>query len=259
MKHLRSILIISFLVISSEIFAQIPNLSFLISGNLTLPVGLFGQGVGDDAKLTRRSGFDVGKKIGYAGTGVGFGVDFLSATRNRKIDWLLGTTYYRNGTDVSELEAKFEELLGDTTNLKFEYGSWNCMTLMTGFRYKRSLSGKLAFYGSIKAGINLTKAATRKVIRPEIITLDSSYTNVTVEETIFDYAMNFGYELGLGFDFANKFNFELKYLSLGNPRYEGIRKISDLQFPGIFDRNTTIIGEERSISMVLLTFGFYLI
>jgi hypothetical protein len=224
----------------------------LISGNITVPTGDFGKDIGENPLLRERAGFDIGKNVGLAETGFGAGAELITPVTLGGLDWILSARLLTNSSNIAAIETEFEHQLGDTVDIEFEYGNWINIPVMTGFRYNYSLAPNFSMHALIQVGINVSKAATRKATR-EIAGMDS-----TVEETSFEFARDFGVEFGLGIELANKFNLGVRYLALNSPRYEGTRKLSEKQFPGIFSRESAILGEQRSISMILVTLGYYL-
>ena len=239
----------------------------LIYGNIAVPTGDFGKDIGENPLIRERGGFDIGENVGLAETGFGAGVELITPVTLGGLDWILSARLLTNSSNTAAIEMEFEHQLGDTVDIKFEYGNWINIPVMTGFRYNFSLAPNLSMYGLIQVGINVSKAASRKAIRPEIAVrwtypdltvVDTTLLDYPVEKNTYDFARDFGVEFGLGIELANKFNLGLRYLALNSPRYEGTRKLSEKQFPGIFSRESAILGEQRSISMFLVTLGYYL-
>ncbi|UCH62732.1 MAG: hypothetical protein JSU77_13240 [Fidelibacterota bacterium] len=239
-------------IILGVLHAQNNSPSLLISANAAMPAGDFGEDIGEEANLTRRAGFNIGDDVGLAQPGFSLGAELYTPVGFTNFDWILSARAVVNSSDISAIEETFEHQLGDTVDINFEFGNWINIPVMTGFRYNYPLTANLRMYGLIQAGINVTKAASRKAIR-EIAGKDS-----TVEETTFDFTRDFGYEFGLGVELAHKFNIGFRYLALNSPRYQGTRKLSEKQFPKIFSRENAILGEQRSISIYLVTLGYYL-
>ena len=83
MKRILAISLLILLVQSSMLHAQDWSVSLLISGIASQPTGDYGEELGDDAKLTRRYGFDIGNDIGLAKTGLGVGIELYSPDYRR--------------------------------------------------------------------------------------------------------------------------------------------------------------------------------
>jgi hypothetical protein len=100
----------------------------------------------------------------------------------------------------------------------------------------------------VQGGINFSRAASRT----------GKVGEITAEKTTFEFARDFGYEMGLSITVYKKWNIGFSYISLGAPRFQGNRKLSEKVFPNIFSRENEIIGEKRSISMLLISVGYYI-
>ncbi|MFQ5676767.1 MAG: hypothetical protein ACE5G1_12790 [bacterium] len=237
-----------FILTASALFAQPGNLTLYLFGSASLPNSDFGKDIGNDAKITRRSGFDIGDKVGLANTGFGGGVELFSPVWFKGLHWVLSTRVFVNGTEEAAVRSKFRALLGDSVDVEFEFGQWINIPIMTGFRYDFQLMNNFKFYGILQAGVNWSKAASRK----------ATLGDLTVEDTSFDFARDFGFEFGLGLVLRQRYNVGFRYLSLSSPRYAGTRKLSEKMFPEIFSRETAILGEERSISTFVVTVGVQL-
>ena len=263
MKRFHFTLFTVYMITLSVLQAQNNGLSLLISGNAALPTGDFGKDIGENPHMTRRAGFDFGEDVGLAQTGFGLGAELITPVGFQGLDWIVSARVLGNSVNGSAVEGTFNDSLllpGDTVkfHFEFEFGNWINIPVMTGFRYNYSLTPNLNLYGLIQAGINVSKAASRKAVRPELTVGDTTFKDFTVEETTYNFARDFGFEFGLGIELAHKFNLGFRYLALNSPRYEGTRELSEKQFPGIFSRKTTILGEPRRISIFLVSLGFYL-
>jgi hypothetical protein len=229
--------------------AQDWDVSLLISGIASQPTGDYGEELGENAKLTRRYGFDIGNDVGLAKTGLGIGIELYSPVITEGLGWIFDIRYIANPTESATAEAYFQELLGSNSELVYETGTWINIPIMTGFRYKYFFSSNFSASLFVQAGINLSQNVYRK----------GSNGDVTGEDTTFKFARDFGYELGLGVDLFQNFNIGISYIDLGKPRYEGTRTLSENVFPEIFSRENHIIGEDRSVSMFLISFGYYIL
>lgn len=228
--------------------AQENTLSLLIDGILVLPTGDFSKNIGENPQLTRRNGFNFGNDVGLAQPGYGFGIELITPLRIKGLAWTLGSRLLVNGVDDSAVESEFTQQLGDSVNLRFQFGDWLNIPVMTGFRYSYSVTDNMAVYMSVQAGVNISRAASREV----------KVGDLTVENTSFSFTRDFGFTFGGGINLLDRLNLGFWYLNLNSPRYEGTRKLSEKQFPEIFSRENAILGEEQPISMFIITLGYYL-
>jgi len=233
---------------ASTVLAQSNRLTLHLFGGASLPSGDFGKDIGDNARITRRSGFDIGDKVGLAQTGFGGGAELIAPVWFRGLHWVLSTKIFVNGTDEGTVQSVLRSQLGDTVGVEFDHGQWLNIPILTGFRYDLQVTQKHTLYGTLQAGVNWSKAASRK----------ATLGPLTVEDTQYEFARDFGVEAGLGFVFNHSVNLSFRYLALSTPRYEGTRKLSEKMFPQIFKRENAILGEERSISMFIVTLGVQL-
>ena len=247
MKHLIIAFLVTILAFC-ELYAQSRSIELMISGGVAMPLGDFGDEIGDLAHLTRRSGFYFGEKTGMADMGFGFGADLITPLKLKGFDWLLSSRALFNSQSDKAAEPLFEGLLSDSVNIIFELGTNINVPILTGFRYSLSLSPNYAFYALAQAGINFSKPGSRQ----------ASAKGVIAEKTSYNWRRDFGVEVGLGVDLFRKFNLGIRYLNLNTPRYEGKRVLSEQFFPQIVWRQNPIYGEERSISMYTISLGYYL-
>ncbi len=242
----RKLLLIWFgLMAANPLLAQTSDLGVHLFGSVSLPNGDFAKNLGSDARITRRAGFHVGEKIGLAEAGLGIGIELASPVWFKGLQWIFGVKVFVNPTDESAALTKFRSELGDSVDLQFEFGQWINIPIMTGFRYNLHFGHLWTLYGTLQAGVNWSRAASRK----------ARVNDLVVENTRYDFARDFGFEAGVGLLIAQTYNIGFRYLALGTPRYDGTRFLSEKQFPQILRRENAILGEERSISMFLVTFG----
>lgn len=233
---------------SGLLYSQDDKVSLLIAGFGSLPQGDYGKSLGEDAKPTRRFGFDFGEHVGLAKPGVGLGGELNTQLLTDGLGWIVSVRYLLNSTDPSAVQREFNHQMGDSMNVIAETGTWHHIPVLTGFRYSLNVTQKLAVTAMIQGGINISQAPSRKVIVDGII----------AEETSLKTARDFGYEFGIGLEWADKWNLEVSYADFGVPRYEGTRKLSEIVLPGIAARTNAVLGEERSISMILVRLGYYI-
>jgi hypothetical protein len=235
-------------MITSAVFAQPSELALHLFGIVSLPNGDFGKDLGDNARLTRRAGFDIGDKVGLAQTGFGCGAELISPVWFQGLQWIFSAKTLVNSTKEETAQSEFRSQLGDSVDVILEYGQWINIPVMTGFRYDYYFTHKYALYGIIQGGINFSKAASRKV----------TIGDLTVEDTNYKWTRDFGYELSIGLLFDQTYNIGFRYLSLSTPRYEGTQYLSETRFPSIIYNESGILGEKRSISMYVVTLGIQL-
>lgn len=233
---------------TSTVFAQSGELALHLFGCASLPNGDFGKDIAANTQKTRRAGFYTGDKVGLAQTGFGCGAELISPVWFRGLNWVFSTKVLVNGVDGEAAQVKFRSELGDSVDLQFKYGQWLNIPVMTGFRYDHHFSHKYTLYGVLQAGVNLSKAPSKK----------ATVRQVTAEDTNYEFARDFGFEVGLGFMLNQTYNLGFRYLALSTPHYDGTRKLSEKVFPEIPSLESAILGEERSISMFVVTLGIQL-
>jgi len=244
----RYLLLFALLVIGDQAFSQGSELAVHLFGIGSLPTGDYGKNIADDTRLTRRSGFAIGSKIGLATFGYGLGFEMVAPVGFPGLQWIFSGKAILNGSDVTAVQADFRSKLGDSVDLELKYGQWLNLPVMTGFRYDHQFSPTYTAYGILQAGINFSKMASRQARVAERM----------IEETKSDFARDFGFEFGLGLLLNKRYNLGIRYLALAQPRFEGSKKVSETIFPEIIVREMSILGEERSISMVIVTLGVQL-
>ncbi len=247
MKQFISLSLLALMIFSGSLQAQSEYASVLISTIGSFPNGDMGKNLGENPRLTRRAGFDIGNKVGLAVPGFGGGVELNTPVLIHGLGWIVSFRFLMNGTDNREAKEEFNRLLGDTVNFVYETGDWLNFPVMSGFRYKFELSGNISVFALAQAGINFSRAPSRT----------GTVNGIVAEETTFKFTRDFGYEFGFGFEFFKKWNLEFTYLNLNVPRYEGTRYLSEKIFPEIFSNENHILGEERSVSMILISLGYY--
>ncbi len=238
---------IALLLITNLAYTQV-ELTLHLFTCATLPNGDFSKDLGVNPRVTRRAGFDVGDKVGLAQPGFGAGAELITPVWFKGLQWVFGAKVLANDANEKTAQAEFRALLGDSADLQFKYGRWVNIPVMTGFRYDYHFTHRYTLYGILQAGINVSKAASRKAYLGQL----------TVEDTQFFWTRDFGVEVGLGFVIDQTYNIGFRYLALNSPRYEGTRWLSEKMFPQIFSRENAILGEERAISMFVVTLGIQL-
>ncbi len=228
--------------------AQDNSISLTFLGNVLLPVGSFGEKIGNEPQLTRRFGFNYGKKVGLANTGFGMGAEVRKGVLARNLAWVISAKFLVNPADASKITSFFRGALGDTVDIFFDFGRWINIPVFTGFYYSRGLGKDLSLYGTLQTGINITRQPYRKAI----------VAGQIVEETTFKFTPDFGFEAGFGIELWKKYNLGVRYLNLSSPRYEGSRRLNETFFTSIPKRVMNVDGDERPISMLMVFLGYQL-
>jgi len=229
----------------------------IIKGSLSLPISDYGKSLGNEASITRRSGFDFGNSVGLAKTGGVFSIDIISPIRKLKgLGWIFSTKLIINPVDTKEIQNYFQSVIKDTPRdtvvFSFESSDWLHIPIMTGFNYGYIFSEDISAYLTIQGGIDISKQPTRKY---------SAYFRnasilTSIEETKFDFVISYGYLIGIDLEIFNKYSIGIQYLNLGNPQYTGERTLNPSFFNGIFDLKTNIQNDKRQINMLLISFGY---
>lgn len=224
------------------------DISVMVFGNSLIPIGSFGDNIGERAAVTRRFGFDIGEKAGLSKLGFGFGVEISKKVFIPDLAWVISAKFLINPTDVSRLTSFFNHELDDSADISFENGSWANIPIFTGFTYSCRLSESINIYGTLQAGINITKEASRKAMAAGIVVEDISY----------NFIPDFGFEFGLGAELFDKYNIGIRYINLGTPRYEGVRRLNESFFTSIPQREMNIDSDPRPVNMILIFLGYNL-
>jgi len=228
--------------------AQDDAISLTLLGNVLLPVGPFGEKIGPEAQITRRFGFDYGKKVGLANTGFGMGAEIRKGVLAKNLAWVISAKCLVNPAEASKITSFFREVLGDTVDISFDFGRWINIPVFTGFYYSRGFGKSLSLYGTVQTGINITRQPYRR----------ATVAGKLVEETTFKFTPDFGFEAGFGIELWKKYNLGVRYLNLSSPRYEGSRRLNEIFFTSIPKRVMNVDGDERPISMLMVFLGYTL-
>jgi len=253
MKKFLFIVIIIFLLTSNIVFAQNTDsistdndkVSLSLFGGLSIPTADFGANIGDNPVMTRRHGFDIGDNVGLATTGFCIGTELISSTGIKGLSWLVNATFISNGVDASAVTSEFEKQLGDTVNVSFDFANWLNIPIMTGVIYKYTFSPRISVFGLVQLGINFSQAPSKTV----------KVDGITGEEKTYGLVVDFGYGIGVGAILWENYTIGIKYLNLDTPTYPVTLKLSEKVFPEIVTREREILGEDRSVSMLLVTLG----
>ncbi len=247
MKSFIRFLTVIFIGLAGFARAQDREISVWMYGDGVLPVRDFAKKTGEYMSVSDRSGFDIGKKVGYASPGLGFGLELLTPVW-KNITWILGANFFINPGDGKEAQSEFISMMEDSSDVQFTAGTWVNIPVMTGFRFEVTLSPLWVPYIQVKGGINISRAGFRKAVAE----------GSTVEETTFNFVRDFGYEAGIGLRFMHRYSIDVRYLGLGTPRYQGRRKLSEEFFSDLAAESVAILGEQRSVSVLMVTLGVQL-
>lgn len=247
MKQSLLFAVIIVVFISSAV-AQQRDLSVHLFATVSQPSGDFGKNFGTNSGPTRRNGYYVGDRVGLAQMGWGAGVELNTPIWLNGMQWVFSTKLLVNGVDDKAVTSDFSSWLGDTADVAFEFGQWTNIPVMTGFRFDYNFTHQYTVYGIMMAGVNISQSPSKKIMVGPII----------AEDTKYEIARDFGYEVGLGFMLNQTYNLGFRYIQLGTPRYDGTQTLSEQVFPGIFRQKKALLGEERSVSMVVVTLGVQL-
>lgn len=239
--------LIILLMCSASAFGQ-TDLALYLFGVGSVPTGDFGETLTHNTGPTRRAGYYWGDDIGLASEGFGLGAELFSPTRIQGLQWIFSSKILLNGVNSDDAKARFIEMTRTEQAVNFSHGHWINIPVMTGFRYDYHFTHQYTLYGILQGGINVSRMPSRKL----------SVGGVMAEDAEYGFARDFGYETGLGLMLNQTYNFSLRFLYLGSPRYDGDQRLSELVFPSIFSRQQHILGEQRSISMLVFTFGIQL-
>ncbi|MGD8782621.1 MAG: hypothetical protein PVH88_27150 [Ignavibacteria bacterium] len=242
---------------SQSLYAQNESASLLIKGSLSMPMGDYGESIGEEIYITRRSGFDFGDDVGLARPGAVFSLEIISPINKIKgLGWLVSGRVIINPTEDEELQDRFQNLIKgtgrDTVTFSFEIGNWVHIPLMTGFSYGINVAKDVSTYLTLQGGINISQQPSRKV---DAYYIESGITE-TIEDTEFDVAISYGFSAGVELEFFDKYNISFQYINLGKPEYKGTRTLDPSFFNEIFDIKTNILGDKKSVNMLLLSVGY---
>jgi hypothetical protein len=102
--------------------------------------------------------------------------------------------------------------------------------------------------------MNLSKAPSQKAT-VVMKALDGTKESFIAEDREYEFSRDFGFEVGVGFVLNQRYNIGFRYLALNTPRFDGTRNLAVQVFPEIFSLENIITGEERSVSMFVVSLG----
>lgn len=249
---MKKVAVVLFLLIQfycgKALFAQDNNLKVTLLSSMPLPSGQFAQDIGENPQITRRFGFDYGDRVGLAKPGYGLGIDVNQQVLVNNLHWTTSLSVLVNNADPSSVSSAFADILGDSVDISFDFGTWINIPLLTGFSYYVDLLPDVRMYGILQGGIYITDQPYRKAV------VDGK----VVEKTTFRMTPDFGFEIGFGLELYQNYHVGIRYLDLGTPRYEGTRRLDESFFSTIPKRKMNIDGDKRPISLLLLYIGYNL-
>jgi len=210
-------------------FAQAKMGQFSVFAALSLPSGDFG-----DNKT---------QGDGYATTGFGAGLDYAHPLGTPGLTWFSTGAFIYNGFDDKAFKQLAEEEY-NMSNPSVDGGSWINIPILTGLRYETEVSPTMDFFAAGQIGLNF--------YMPPSADISGQVGGETVSgEISIDSGTAFGFAIGAGLAFNNKFNVSIRYLSLGAPEIEGT-----VSSPGGSDNIETT--KDTGIAVFLFTAGMNL-
>lgn len=215
-------------------------------GSYLTPLGEYGSGIGSNAGVTRRFGFDIGEQAGLAIPGFGLGLEFRKPVLTKGLEWAISLQGLTNAASSTEVANFFRKELNDTVAVELETGAWFHIPVFTGLTYVLDLGTTVKIHATAQAGLNITRQAPRTV----------KADGVVVEKTSFTFARDFGYLAGIGLDLFDNYVLLVRYVDLGTPRYEGTRVLNETFFTTIPRRENAISGDPRPVKMIVVSLGY---
>ncbi|MBN2788870.1 MAG: hypothetical protein JXR69_01615 [Candidatus Delongbacteria bacterium] len=232
MKNLIKVIGIIFLLsVSSNLLAQ----GFTFHGTLAFPQTDFSNDKAGDTDA------------GFATTGFGGSIEFLSSEIGKKLYWIGSLNYTRHGVG-DDLYQRFDDL--ETTNVvaersNVELTNYNCFYFTTGLRFKNMFDRKKKEFGLFIDG----QVGLSMVYGPDY---DYKTDDGSIEESIvWDLSNSFAFSIGAGFVMWSKVLIGVKYVNLTTLEFDGT--FSDVI--GSMERDVKFKQSISTISLVLgLTF-----
>ncbi|KPK90212.1 hypothetical protein AMJ80_08750 [bacterium SM23_31] len=222
--------IVSFLAFGAS-FAQVSKGDFSLFGNILFP----------QRDFAREAGIE---------TGSGFGIEytypinapeaiwitriinyFLTAELGNPIDslgisWITSASLFLNYKDNSNDSDYFKD--GPKPIIK---GNYYNIPILIGFKVHGDVSRAISGYAIAQIGFNFVKPP--------------SFAGPIYEES-FDFSKSFGFGIGGGFVFFDRFNVGIRFYNFG----------SKIKSKTIYDRRIVALNKyKKSVSMLLVMFG----
>ncbi len=241
-------IILLLLLFANILIAQQTEVSVHLFGGVSVPNGEFAETINNTTGITQRFGLNVGDDIGLARTGFGLGGELNTPVWVEGLFWTFSTSFFINGVDGSTVQSEFRSQWGDSVAVDLKFGTWLNVPVLTGFRYDLHIAGKMIVYGIGQIGVNVSNPPSMTA------TVDGN----EIQKVNYTWARDLSYQLGIGFVYNQTYSLSIRYTDLGSPRFNGTKNITELAFPAIYQRVHDIIGEQRSVSMFIITLGMQL-
>ncbi|MCK5029386.1 MAG: hypothetical protein KAR57_07120 [Bacteroidales bacterium] len=193
-----------------------------IYGFLALPSGDFGNNSGEGA--------------GYAETGFGISAEYTKAIGTEGLGWVTSISIILNPHDESGLKEFLIEEFGMPDDGVVKTKSTMSFPVLTGLKYQADISGHIEVFGALQAGLNFIKPGNRGV------TVGGESWGME-----FDIYTSFGFSVGGGLIFYERFNIGFRYFGLGEPELEST--ITNL------DGNSRIEKFDQKVGALAITLG----
>ena len=234
-------LIVLFAVVSflsfGDSFAQVNKGDFSLFGNIIFPQRDFAH----EGGIKTGSGFGIEYTYPINAPGVIWVTRiinfFLTTEWDNPIDslgisWITSASLLKNGKDNSD---EFEGGIG--IHGPIIKGNYYNITILTGFKNQGELFPALSIYGIVQVGLNFVKPPSYS---------GEHYLGGTYE-TSSDFAKSFGFGIGGGLVFFDKFNVGIRFYNFGGAKIKSKTK---------YDGKIVAMNEyKKSLSMLLVTFG----
>jgi hypothetical protein len=230
------------------LLAQQTEVSVHLFGAASVPYGNFSKGIDEFTGITQREGIKIGDDVGLAQTGFGLGGELNTPVWIDGLFWTFSASFFLNGVDGSKVQKEIRSQWGDTVAVDLEFGNWINVPLLTGFRYDLYFAKSFLLYGIAQIGLNVSHAPS----------MEAKIDGEIIQDVEYGWGRDWAFQLGIGLVYNQTYNLSIRYLDLGSSRYNGTRNLTELWFPGIYTRVQNIIGEDRSVSMFVVTLGMQL-
>ena len=223
------------LLIAIFSFAEQSNAqSFEVYGASSLPQGDFSDDSIDDPDAF------------LAKKGFGGGVEYSLPIYARELSWVISGAFLFNSVD-----KRCDDIIG----CNIDANSWLNIPVMGGVRYHTEISPAMKLYVQSQFGVNFVKAPTIEISFSEFDIGEYKYSNVKMELT-HDLTTSFGFGLGVGVIFNDKWNIGFRYFSLGEPEIKRESEISPQDLEDLIVGLGGLDSEFKSITVLLITIGF---
>ena len=209
-------------------FSQTPAIRWALFGTVSLPVGDFGE----DRYFDLNRGGD-----GAATTGFGAGVELIYPLGTPGLGWHTTAAFIYQGYDDVLIRQWVQEDLGSGANV--DAGNYFIIPIMTGISYNVPVSPEIGIILIGQAGLGLIKKTT----------MTASVPDTASGEIELDMATSFGFGIGAGLVFNDKFNISVRYMGFGEP---------DFEYTILEDSSIYATGKWKiPVSTILITAGIY--